>query len=111
MFARFGRPPVQLVPLVLNHNLRNTRQIASTFVPLAPTGMELRGGDGPPSCSASTSQGRATGHPGGSTSACPGDRPTSRGRRPDVITTMGGPEVHRRVGLPSRTSEASVDPF
>ena len=47
VFARFGRPPVQLVPLVLDHNLRNTRQIASTFVPLAPTGMELRGGDGP----------------------------------------------------------------
>jgi hypothetical protein len=47
VFARFGRPPVQLVPLVLDHNLRNTRQIAETFVPLAPTGMELRGGDGP----------------------------------------------------------------
>ncbi len=47
VFARFGRPPVQLVPLVLDHNLRNTKQIASTFVPLAPTGMELRGGDGP----------------------------------------------------------------
>ena len=36
VFARFGRPPVQLVPLVLDHNLRNTRQIAQTFVPLAP---------------------------------------------------------------------------
>lgn len=47
VFARFGRPPVQLVPLVLDHNLRNTRQIAETFAPLAPTGMELRGGDGP----------------------------------------------------------------
>lgn len=47
VFARFGRPPVQLIPLVLDHNLRNTRQIAQTFVPLAPTGMELRGGDGP----------------------------------------------------------------
>lgn len=47
VFARFGRPPVQLVPLVLDHNLRNTRQIAAIFVPLAPTGMELRGGDGP----------------------------------------------------------------
>lgn len=32
---------------MLDHNLRNTKQIASTFVPLAPTGMELRGGDGP----------------------------------------------------------------
>ena len=47
VFARFGRPPVQLIPLVLDHNLRNTRQIAETFLPLAPTGMELRGGDGP----------------------------------------------------------------
>ena len=47
VFARFGRPPVQLIPLVLDHNLRNTRQIAQTFIPLAPTGMELRGGDGP----------------------------------------------------------------
>ncbi|WP_068401278.1 nuclease-related domain-containing DEAD/DEAH box helicase [Kribbia dieselivorans] len=47
VFARFGRPPVQLVPLVLDHNLRNTKQIAETFVALAPTGMELRGGNGP----------------------------------------------------------------
>ena len=47
MFARFGRPPLALVPLVLDHNLRNTRQIATSFVPLAPTSMLLRGGDGP----------------------------------------------------------------
>ncbi len=47
VFARFGRPPVPLVPLVLDHNLRNTRQIAQTFASLAPVGMELRGGDGP----------------------------------------------------------------
>ena len=47
VFARFGRPPVQLVPLVLDHNLRNTKQIAETFRPLAPTGMEVRGGEGP----------------------------------------------------------------
>ncbi len=47
VFARFGRPPVQLVPLVLDHNLRNTRPIAETFVPLAPTRMEIRGGEGP----------------------------------------------------------------
>ncbi|MGL5247259.1 MAG: nuclease, partial [Brooklawnia sp.] len=46
VFARFGRPPVQLIPLVLDDNLRNTRQIAETFVALAPTGMELRGGEG-----------------------------------------------------------------
>ena len=47
VFARFGRPPVPLVPLVLDHNLRNTRQIAETFVPLAPMRMYARGGDGP----------------------------------------------------------------
>ena len=47
VFARFGRPPVPLVPLVLDHNLRNTRQIAEAFRPLAPTGMESRGGEGP----------------------------------------------------------------
>ncbi len=47
VFDRFGRPPVALVPLVLDHNLRNTRQIAESFAPLAPTSMVLRGGDGP----------------------------------------------------------------
>ena len=47
VFARFGRPPLAMVPLVLDHNLRNTRQIAESFVSLAPTAMELRGGDGP----------------------------------------------------------------
>jgi hypothetical protein len=47
VFARFGRPPLAMVPLVLDHNLRNTRQIAQSFVTLAPTSMVLRGGDGP----------------------------------------------------------------
>ena len=47
VFARFGRPPLAMVPLVLDHNLRNTRQIAQSFVPLAPTSMVLRGGEGP----------------------------------------------------------------
>ncbi|WP_141845678.1 nuclease-related domain-containing DEAD/DEAH box helicase [Lapillicoccus jejuensis] len=47
IFARFGRPPVELVPLVLDHNLRNTQQIATVFQPLAPMRMSLRGGDGP----------------------------------------------------------------
>ena len=46
IFPRFGRPPISLVPLVLDHNLRNTRQIAQTFAPLAPR-MDLRGSDGP----------------------------------------------------------------
>lgn len=47
IFARFGRPPVPLVPLVLDHNLRNTRQIHDSFGPLAPSRMHARGGDGP----------------------------------------------------------------
>lgn len=47
IFARFGRPPVPLVPLVLDHNLRNTKQIHEAFGPLAPTRMTARGGDGP----------------------------------------------------------------
>jgi len=47
IFARFGRPPVALVPLVLDHNLRNTRQIHDCFGPLAPSRMYAVGGDGP----------------------------------------------------------------
>lgn len=47
LFNRFGRPPVSLVPLVLDHNLRNTKQIAEVFKPLAPLRMRLEGGDGP----------------------------------------------------------------
>jgi nuclease-like protein/UvrD-like helicase family protein len=47
IFARFGRPPVPLVPLVLDHNLRNTRQILGAFGPLAPSRMYARGGEGP----------------------------------------------------------------
>ncbi|KRF17427.1 nuclease [Nocardioides sp. Soil797] len=47
LFARFGRPPVQLVPLVLDHNLRNTRQIHDSFGPLAPSRMYASGGEGP----------------------------------------------------------------
>jgi Nuclease-related domain/UvrD-like helicase C-terminal domain len=47
IFARFGRPPVPLIPLVLDHNLRNTKQIHASFGPLAPSRMYARGGDGP----------------------------------------------------------------
>ncbi|HYO33348.1 MAG TPA: NERD domain-containing protein [Nocardioidaceae bacterium] len=46
IFARFGRPPVPLVPLVLDHNLRNTKQILDAFGPLAPSRMYARGGEG-----------------------------------------------------------------
>jgi len=47
IFQRFGGPPVPLVPLVLDHNLRNTKQIGDAFNPLAPMRMQLRGGNGP----------------------------------------------------------------
>jgi hypothetical protein len=47
VFDRHGAPPVPLVPLVLDHNLRNTRQIANVFQPLVDHPMRLHGGDGP----------------------------------------------------------------
>ncbi|MHC3000850.1 nuclease-related domain-containing DEAD/DEAH box helicase [Gordonia sp. GN26] len=47
VFARQGSPPVDLVPLVLDHNLRNTKQIAETFKPLVGQRMQLHGGNGP----------------------------------------------------------------
>jgi hypothetical protein len=34
VFNRHGSPPVPLVPLILDHNVRNTRQIANAFQPL-----------------------------------------------------------------------------
>ena len=48
VFARFGRPPVDLVPLELDENLRNTKQIAATFGSLTHAQMRYRGGDGVP---------------------------------------------------------------
>ncbi|WP_392425829.1 NERD domain-containing protein [Barrientosiimonas humi] len=47
VFGRFGRPSVAMVPLMLDRNLRNTKQIAATFRTLAPTGMLLSDYDGP----------------------------------------------------------------
>ncbi len=47
VFARYGGPPMPLLPLMLDTNLRNTRQIGRTFTDLAPFRMRLRGGDGP----------------------------------------------------------------
>ncbi|MFC3688567.1 NERD domain-containing protein [Aquipuribacter hungaricus] len=46
VFARAGRPPVDLVPIPLDENLRNTRQIAQAFSSLVPTQQRIRGGDG-----------------------------------------------------------------
>ncbi|MBY6540049.1 ATP-binding domain-containing protein [Rhodococcus sp. BP-349] len=47
VFDRHGTPPLDLVPKVLDQNLRNTRQIATCFSPLANQRMRLLGGDGP----------------------------------------------------------------
>jgi RecA/RadA recombinase len=47
VFNRFGSPPVPLVPLLLDHNLRNTRQIANAFQPLVDHPMRFLGGEGP----------------------------------------------------------------
>lgn len=47
VFDRVGSPPVPLVPLILDHNLRNTRQIANAFQPLVDHPMRFLGGEGP----------------------------------------------------------------
>jgi hypothetical protein len=47
VFDRQGTPPVPLVPLILDQNIRNTRQIATAFQPLVDHPMRLLGGDGP----------------------------------------------------------------
>lgn len=47
IFGRFGVPPVALVPLVLDHCLRNTKEIHEAFSPLAPSRMYARGSSGP----------------------------------------------------------------
>jgi RecA/RadA recombinase len=47
VFSRHGSPPVPLVPLVVDHNLRNTRQIANAFQPLVDHPMHFLGGEGP----------------------------------------------------------------
>ena len=47
VFDRQGTPPVPLVPLILDQNIRNTRQIATAFQPLVDHPMRYLGGDGP----------------------------------------------------------------
>lgn len=47
VFSRHGSPPVPLVPLILDHNVRNTKQIATAFQPLVDHPMRFLGGDGP----------------------------------------------------------------
>jgi superfamily I DNA/RNA helicase len=48
VFARQGRPTVDLLPIPLTENLRNTKQIAGTFSSLAPSQMRIRGLSGVP---------------------------------------------------------------
>jgi hypothetical protein len=48
VFGRQGVPPADLVPVILDENLRNTRQIAQTFGSLAPEQMRYVGHDGLP---------------------------------------------------------------
>jgi hypothetical protein len=48
VFGRQGVPPADLVPVTLEENLRNTRQIARTFGSLAPEQMRYAGLDGLP---------------------------------------------------------------
>jgi hypothetical protein len=48
IFARQGRPGVDLLPYPLDENLRNSKQIAGTFSSLVPEQMKLRGQPGVP---------------------------------------------------------------
>lgn len=47
VFDRQGVPPVALVPLALDQNMRSTKQIADSFNPLVGQRMRLLGGEGP----------------------------------------------------------------
>jgi len=48
VFARQGRPPVDLVPVPLDENLRNTKPIAQSFSSLVTEQQRIRGGAGVP---------------------------------------------------------------
>ncbi|CAN5121109.1 ATP-binding domain-containing protein [soil metagenome] len=48
VFSRYGRPPLPLVPLVLDLNLRNTKPIAESFKSLTPNPLRIGPVDGPP---------------------------------------------------------------
>lgn len=48
VFHRHGSPPAPLVPLILDHNVRNTRQIANAFQPLVDHPCASSGVKGPP---------------------------------------------------------------
>lgn len=46
IFQRFGDSPAGLVPLILDRNLRNTKQISQTFSPMAPNRLRVSEHDG-----------------------------------------------------------------
>lgn len=48
VFARQGRPPVDLVPVPLDENLRNAKPIAQSFSSLVTEQQRIRGGAGAP---------------------------------------------------------------
>ena len=48
MFERHGEVPIPLPPIVLDENIRNTRQIAQVFGSLGAGQARYRGMDGPP---------------------------------------------------------------
>lgn len=48
VFERHGEAPIQLPPLVLDENIRNTKQIAQVFGTLGVEQARCRGMDGPP---------------------------------------------------------------
>ena len=48
VFERYGEVPVPLPPIVLDENIRNTKQIAQVFGSLGAEHARYRGMDGPP---------------------------------------------------------------
>ena len=63
VFARTGRPPVDLAPIELDENLRNSKQIAQSFSSLVDHRQTIRGESGVPvrfeACSSDDALGRA----------------------------------------------------
>lgn len=47
IFSRFGAPPADLIPIVLDRNLRNTKPISEAFIQMAPSRLFASDYDGP----------------------------------------------------------------
>ncbi len=87
VFSRFGGPPAGLVPLVLDQNLRNTRQIARASRPWPRSG-----------CASATSTVRSA----GSSSARPTRRWTPRRIRSTCSSSAGGDRRTSPCSRPAR---------